>query len=382
MKHLSQSFKIEYNYKVFFTESLFQEDNPALFNFLDGFGDKAYKKKLLFLIDEEVNNCHGYLKSYIPNYFSKNNCVDLVSEMIIIPGGETAKNETKFAQKIIEAIDRYGIDRHSFIAAIGGGAILDLGGYAAAISHRGVKHIRIPTTVLSQNDSGVGVKNGINFKSKKNFLGTFSPPAAVFNDYNFLETLDQRDWRSGIAEAVKVALIKDAAFFTWLEMNSVLIIKKDKAAMQYLIYKCAGLHMQHISGVDPFESGSSRPLDFGHWLAHKLEQLSGFTIRHGEAVAIGIAIDSIYSHLTGILSKQSMDRIIHLLLKLGFDLFHPALIENEKENIRTGLSEFREHLGGTLTIMLLEKIGKGKEVNEMNFEFVKNAIDTVQILNK
>ena len=378
MKELSQSFQVEYNYKVSFTESLFQENNLTLYNFLNNFGEKKYKKKLLFIIDEQVINCHDYLRSEIPNYFLKNNCVDLVQELIILPGGEIAKNEAGQVEKIIDVINKYGIDRHSFFAAIGGGAILDIAGYAASISHRGVKHIRIPTTVLSQNDSGVGVKNGINFKGKKNFLGTFSPPVAVFNDYKFLETLDVRDWRSGMAEAIKVALIKDASFFDWLEMNSTLLVQKNKEAMRYLIYRCAELHLQHIAGADPFENGSSRPLDFGHWLAHKLEHLTGFSIRHGEAVAIGIAIDCVYSNKIGILSKKDMNRIVRLLLNLGFDLFHPTLIEKDKENILAGLNEFREHLGGKLTIMLLEGIGKGKEVNEMNLLLLKKSIDTIQ----
>ncbi|MCE9537679.1 MAG: 3-dehydroquinate synthase [Bacteroidetes bacterium] len=377
MKQLSQAFQVEYKYNVFFTESLFQEHNPVLFNFLNGFGSKNYKKKILFLIDDQVINCHDYLRSDISNYFSKNHCVDLVSELLILPGGERAKNENH-TENIVDAIHQYGIDRHSFVAAIGGGAVLDLVGYAAAIAHRGVKHIRIPTTVLSQNDSGVGVKNGINFKGKKNFIGSFSPPVAVFNDYKFLETLEYRDWRSGMAEAIKVALIKDVDFFEWLEINSTLLIKKDKVTMQYLIYRCAELHLQHISGEDPFEIGSSRPLDFGHWLAHKLEHLSDFSIRHGEAVAVGIAVDCIYSNLIGVLPQKELDRIINLLLKLGFELFHPKLIEKDKINILNGLNEFREHLGGHLTIMLLENIGKGMEVNEMDFELLKTAIDTIQ----
>jgi len=255
---------------------------------------------------------------------------------------------------------------------------LDSTGYATAISHRGVKNIRIPTTVLSQNDSGVGVKNGINYKGKKNFLGTFSPPVAVFNDHNFLETLEHRDWRSGMAEAVKVALIKDKEFFNWLERNSGLLVQKNKTAMQYLVYRCAELHMEHISGGDPFEQGSSRPLDFGHWLAHKLEHLTDFLIRHGEAVAIGIAIDSAYSHLVEWLSKTDLDRIMHLLLNLGFELKHPKLLEKNKLEIMDGLHDFREHLGGHLTIMLLEGIGKGKEINKMEPELINKSVDIVQ----
>jgi 3-dehydroquinate synthase len=264
------------------------------------------------------------------------------------------------------------------VACIGGGAFLDMAGYAAAISHRGVKFIRIPTTVLSQNDSGVGVKNSVNYLGKKNFLGTFAPPVAVFNDYSFLESLGERDWRSGIAEAIKVSLIKEISFFEWLEEKAEAMNQRDKAAMIEQIYRCASLHMQHIASGDPFELGSARPLDFGHWAAHKLEYLSDFKIRHGEAVAIGIALDCVYSHLTGSLKKDELDRIISLLKKLGFEIFHPALGENDKINLTNGLNEFREHLGGQLSITLLEKLGKGVEVHEMDLAIIKKSVDYLE----
>src|SRR5258708_39713117 len=167
---------------------------------------------------------------------------------------------------------------------MGGGAVLDLGGSAAAVSHRGIRHIRIPTTVLAQNDSGVGVKKGINYFNKKNFLGTFAPPVAVFNDANWLTTLADRDWRSGIAEAVKVALIRDAAFFDWIEEHTGQLVRRDLPGMNQLIRRCAELHLQHFAGGVPFALGPSRPLDFGHCSAHKLEQLTGLEILHGEAV--------------------------------------------------------------------------------------------------
>ena len=124
-------------------------------------------------------------------------------EPVIFEGGEGVKNNPMLVEQLVAMVDDYGIDRHSFIVAIGGGALLDMVGYVAAISHRGVRHIRIPTTVLSQNDSGIGVKNGVNFKGKKNFLGSFTPPVAVFNDRDFLDTLDDRNWLSGISSGMQ-----------------------------------------------------------------------------------------------------------------------------------------------------------------------------------
>jgi 3-dehydroquinate synthase len=271
---------------------------------------------------------------------------------------------------IHRAIHEYGIDRHAYVLAVGGGALLDMVGYAAATAHRGVRLLRVPTTVLSQNDSGIGVKNSVNAFGKKNFLGTFAPPFAVFNDFTFLTTLSDRDWRAGISEAIKVALLKDATFFAFLEEHATALVERDMTAMQWLVYRCAQLHLEHIAtSGDPFELGSSRPLDFGHWAAHKLEQLSNYELRHGEAVAIGLALDATYAHLIGLLPKADWRRILDLIVAVGLPLHVQELDMSALDGtpaILSGMEEFREHLGGRLTIMLLEGIGSGIEVHEMD----------------
>ena len=374
MEFIRQAFNIRFEYKVFFTTNLFDERNEVLRSFFKDGGEPGVVPKILFVIDNGLLQHHPQLPHQIHDYFSAETDMRLVDGMVIVPGGETTKNSPEYFEKILDAINGHGVDRHSFLVAIGGGSVLDVTGYAAAVAHRGIRHIRIPTTVLSQNDSGVGVKNGINYFSKKNFLGTFAPPVAVFNDSEFLKTLDDAEWRSGISEAVKVALIKDAAFFSWLEANATKMANRDMGAMQYQIRRCAELHLQHIAGGDPFEMGSSRPLDFGHWSAHKLEQLSGFSIRHGEAVAIGIALDTVYSFLAGRLTEESMRRVLQVIHALGFALTDPLLdITDENSPLLKGLNEFREHLGGRLTIMLLNEIGKGEEVHEIDPALVKRA---------
>jgi 3-dehydroquinate synthase len=270
--------------------------------------------------------------------------------------------------------------------AVGGGALLDVAGLAAATAHRGVRHVRIPTTVLSQNDSGVGVKNGINAFGKKNFIGTFAPPFAVINDFNLLATLKPRDKRAGYVEAVKVACIRDKKFFDEIERDAEKLISFEPTAVKRLIRRCAELHLAHIvTGGDPFETGSARPLDFGHWTAHKLEQLSNFKIPHGEAVAIGIALDVIYSRNAGLLDEKSCERILKLLEQLGFNLFADELLKadaNKHLQILAGLDEFREHLGGELTITLLKEIGSGMEVHEMNSGKIVEAIHELRARKK
>jgi 3-dehydroquinate synthase len=379
MKPIIQSFAVQFNYGVYFTENLFSTDNLMLRQTVQK--GSASPAKLFFVIDSGVAEAHPSLIQAIRNYTTTHaDALLLASEPLIISGGEVCKNQPEVLQQLLENINQHGICRHSYLVAIGGGAVLDLAGFAAAIAHRGIRHIRIPTTVLSQNDSGVGVKNSMNAFGKKNFLGTFAPPVAVINDSQFLLTLEDRDWRAGISEAIKVALIKDAAFYESIKSDAELLNQRDMTAMNHLIHRCAEMHVEHIGGGDPFEFGSSRPLDFGHWAAHKLEQLSDYSLRHGEAVAIGIALDVVYANLKGMLTAEDCQDILQLLNNLGFAIYdeHLATEENGQLSILRGLTEFREHLGGQLTIMLLESIGHGVEVHEIDGNLVTQAVKALQ----
>lgn len=376
---IQQRVTVTFNYEVHFTNNIFDLKNPTLAQAIASDGEKK-PKKILAVVDagllEFCPNLPQQLTNYT-NFYAE--VLTLAAEPMLVPGGEAAKNDPTLLEQIHQIIEAAGICRHSYVLGIGGGAVLDLVGYAAATAHRGVRLIRIPTTVLAQNDSGIGVKNGINAFAKKNFLGTFAPPYAVINDFAFLTTLCDRDWRSGIAEAIKVALIKDANFFHFIHDHTTALACRDIDAMQQLIYRCAQLHLEHIATAgDPFEMGSSRPLDFGHWAAHKLEQLTDYRLRHGEAVAIGIALDSTYSYLLGMLSHQEWQKILNTLSALGFTLYVPELTEQSSINnsrcLFRGLTEFREHLGGELTLMLLQHIGKGIEVHEVDVSLYRQAI--------
>lgn len=370
---INQSFQVEYRYQLHFTHGLFDADNGLLKSIFQDY--KNHAVKCIIVIDQGVLDAHPELTQQINTYTRVHkDCID-VKEIVPVEGGERAKVNPKALQNVLNAINNNGICRHSFVLAIGGGAVVDMVGYAANTAHRGVKLIRIPTTVLSQNDAAVGVKNGINYFDKKNFLGSFAPPYAIINDFNFLPTLEQRDWISGIAEAVKVALIKDARFFEFLEKKALAMANREMDAMAHQIHRCAELHMQHIAnGNDPFESGSSRPLDFGHWAAHKLEQMTNYSLRHGEAVAMGIALDVTYAHLKGYLTQEELHRILKVLLDIGFELKLPIHTKNEVEELLKGIEEFREHLGGELTITLIKGIGKKFDVHEIDLNLMKRAI--------
>ena len=373
-----QKFAVPFEFPVCFTENVFDLENKSLVDVLIRL-ETEKKHKVLFFLDDGLARVYPNLIDNILEYVARySEHIELVTPPINIPGGEKIKSDIHFVEQMQQTLYDFSIDRHSYVIAIGGGAVLDAVGLVAATTHRGVRHVRIPTTVLSQNDSGVGVKNGINLYGVKNYIGTFSPPFAVINDINFVLGLGDRDKIAGMAEAVKVALIRDYDFFNWLEKNADLLAIFEKTEIATLIRRCSELHMHQIGhGGDPFEMGSARPLDYGHWSAHKLEGLTRYHLRHGEAVAIGVALDARYSVLSGLLSAGEEVRICFLLEHLGFKLWHAALEKRKKDGqleLMVGLEEFREHLGGELTITLLSDIGVGIEVHEMDKNLVLQSI--------
>ena len=372
-------FAVNYDHQVHFTRNAFQPENPLLADVLAS-KPSARVPRVLFVVDAQLAEAMPDLPVAIQNYFAgREKSFELVRDVVSVPGGEAAKNSEIAVKEIYRAIEQNGLCRHCYVVAIGGGALLDVAGFAAATAHRGIRHVRMPSTVLGQNDAGVGVKNGINWFGKKNFVGTFAPPFAVINDFALLATLPEREKRAGYIEAIKVALIRDREFFAAIERDQERLRRFEPAAMEELIRRCAAAHVRHITTAgDPFELGSARPLDFGHWSAHKLEQTSGFRIHHGEAVAIGIALDVIYSHLSGLLSAEAAERILKLIEALGFELWAEELELRDPEGHATvirGLEEFREHLGGALTVTLLKNIGQGFEVNAMDTSLILQAMN-------
>jgi 3-dehydroquinate synthase len=300
MDLLDYEIRLSFRFPVYFTRDVFASSNIVLLKAAPS-AVAPKPARILFVVDDGVSAANGTLLMRIKQYCRDHaGALEMAGSIVTIPGGEKVKNDRAATEVVLQAIHDAALDRHSYVAAIGGGAVLDTVGYAAAMAHRGIRLIRFPTTVLSQDDSGVGVKNGINSFGQKNYLGTFTPPFAVINDSAFLATLADRDWRSGLSEAVKAALIKDGAFFDLIEQQAARLAARDEHAMDMVVRRSAELHLQHIATAgDPFEMGSSRPLDFGHWSAHKLERLTNHKVRHGEAVAIGIALDTTYSFLSG-----------------------------------------------------------------------------------
>ncbi len=366
---------IPFEHRLRFVTGVFEPGCGALREFLSESRDESPARAILFF-DDGLIGANPHLPQSARRYFDLlDRDVELV-DTALVAGGERCKNDPAVLRDILQRIHDAGIDRKSYVIAAGGGAVLDAVGYAAAIAHRGVRLIRLPSTTLAQDDSGVGVKNGVNAFGKKNFLGAFAVPWAVINDLHLLRTLSDRDWVSGFSEAVKVALIRDATFFSRLCRDAPAIRRREERVAFDAIQRSAELHYRHIvHGGDPFETDQARPLDFGHWAAHKLESLSDYRLCHGEAVAIGVAIDTVYAQLVDMVDADLCRAVLDCLSVLGFELSHPLL--DEAVTLMEGLEEFREHLGGQLTITLPRGVGRSVDVHRIDDALMRQAIGYV-----
>ena len=372
---LDVNFSAQFVHRLRFTRDVLGADQDSLADLLEGSGGQ--KPRVQFWVDEDVARANPELGQKLRDFSDSHADRFLrIGNIQIVPGGEAIKNDIHILERMLKIFHVSDLDRRSYVVVIGGGAVLDAVGFAAAIAHRGIRLIRLPTTTLAQADSGLGVKNGVNLFGKKNWIGTFVVPWAVINDQSLLQTLSHRDYICGFAEAVKVALLKDADLFACIERESAHISKRQSSYSESILKDAAMLHLEHITaGGDPFEMLEARPLDFGHWSAHKLEAMQKFTIRHGEAVACGLAIDTVYSSLIHGLPTPIAQRVIDCLGRLGFCL--DALAEVDRHTLLAGLEEFRQHLGGRLTVTMLSGIADPIDVHQIDRAAMIEAIERV-----
>jgi len=369
-------------HRLIFTRDVFAPENLTLAQTLTP-REPGERIRALVFWDAGLEKAFPGIAARITRWFAaRGDAIRMAAEPVALAGGEAVKNDFSQLEKIWTAIEAAGLCRHSYVIAVGGGAVLDLVGFAAATAHRGIPLVRLPTTSLSQGDGGVGVKNGVNYFGKKNWLGAFGVPHAIINDLDFLHGLPVRERRVGLIEAVKVALIRDAKFFEFIAARVTALAKFEPEAFEAVIRESARQHMEHIAtSGDPFERGSARPLDFGHWAAHKLEQLTEFRVSHGEAVAVGMAIDLIYARRTGLLPEAEAERILGVICALGFELFAPVKEIRSvtgRQDMLDGLEEFREHLGGRLTIPMIRAPGVRLDIHEIDGVVVKAAFDELR----
>lgn len=367
-------FQVAFRHRLRFTRDVLGADSHVLADLLES--SESQPPRVQFWVDEHVAVANPDLRQLLHRFCrTGSERFRSCGQPQIVPGGEAVKNDVHILERMLKVFHEADLDRRSYVVVIGGGAVLDAVGFAAAIAHRGIRLIRIPTTTLAQADSGIGVKNSVNLFRKKNWIGTFAVPWGVINDRRLLESLSDRDFRCGFSEAVKVSLLKDPGFFDRLCLDARSIARRELACWQ-AIEDSAKWHLQHITeGGDPFEMLEARPLDFGHWSAHKLETMSGFELRHGEAVAIGVAVDTIYSTLVHGFPESDAQRVLDCLQHLGLLIEHPAMLREDE--LFAGLEEFRQHLGGRLTITMLQEVGKPVNVHDIDRTLMRRAIRDV-----
>lgn len=370
--------QVGFRHRIRFTRDAFASSNRLVAGLLETAG----RSKVLVFVETGLRDFFPELEGEVQDYFSDLPGLRLAG-VEWLPGGEVSKRDDRVYRAAMGAIERHGIDRHSYVLVIGGGAFLDVIGFAAATGHRGVRLVRFPTTTLSQDDSGVGVKNGMNAFGKKNFIGAFAVPYAVVNDFRFLHTQPAETRRAGLIEAVKVSLVRGGEFFKWMEDHVTQLRDLEEAVLEEAVERSALHHARHIAeGGDPFELGSSRPLDYGHWAAHKLEQLTDFELSHGEAVSVGVALDTLYAAKVGLLAEGDAERVLSLIEGLQLPVWHEALELRDSRGRRrvfNGLEEFREHLGGELTVLLLRETGVGVDVHEIDEATWEGCADELKL---
>lgn len=372
MDAYNAQFAVPFTHRLRFTRDALSPKNETLANLLRS--STPATGGLIAVLDDGFASHHPTTEAALNTYFKTHDGIPELRSVIEVTGGEDAKNTPEVAYRVLGEINAQHICRKSSVLVIGGGAVLDAAGYAAAVAHRGVGLFRMPSTVLGQCDSGVGVKNGINFFGKKNFIGTFAPPLGVLCDTTYLSTLSDSEFRCGISEIIKIGLLRDEELFDTIEANAQAIRSRTIDVTEPLIAKSAALHMQHIvSGGDPFELDEARPLDFGHWSAHKLEQMTDFALRHGDAVSIGLALDMTYAALAGLCEQSVTDRVLSVLCAVGLPTSCDALARTDE--LLAGLEEFREHLGGTLTITLLSAVGKQLDVHSIDKRLMRKSCE-------
>lgn len=368
---LDRSFVVPFVHRLRFTEGVFDSGNRVLADLMER--DERGPARVLVCIDQGLLDASPSLLRQAETFLAADpQSIVSAGPVLVVPGGEICKNDRSILDRILQAMHAARLCRRSYVLVLGGGAVLDAVGYAAAIFHRGIRLVRVPSTTLAQADSGVGVKNAINAFNSKNLLGTFAPPWAVVNDERLLTHLSDEHWRDGFSEAVKVALLKDAPFFEEIRAAAPRLRQRDLHAAIPVVRRSALLHLQHITtGGDPFEFRHARPLDFGHWAAHKLEQMTGFALSHGHAVSIGVVLDCLYAELASEAEEGLAAKVGACLAAIGLPVWHPML--EQTGALLAGLEEFREHLGGMLTITLVRSPGDAFDVHHIDADLVARA---------
>lgn len=287
--------------------------------------------------------------------------------LIAIPDGEEYKNLETVADLYDRLLEAH-IDRGDLVIALGGGVIGDIVGFVASTYMRGLPLIQIPTSLLAMVDASIGGKTGLDLPKGKNLIGTFKRPLAVLVDPEYLDTLPRSEFLSGMAEVIKHAVIADPLLFSWLERGPQGFWMDENLLLRAVAVKV------NVVQADPYENGLRAILNFGHTIGHALETLSGYTIRHGEAVSVGMAVESKLAEQLGILSSMEAERIIDLINRWTLPVYHPLLEDGDR--ILSVIRYDKKHRQGKLRWALPYQIGKVDLVSGVDDRLIKQAISS------
>lgn len=300
--------------------------------------------------------------SQLTSLFSEYQC-----DTMILPDGEAHKNFEQW-QKIFDALIERHHKRNTTLVALGGGVIGDITGFAAACYQRGVNYIQVPTTLLAQVDASIGGKTGINYQHKKNFLGAFYQPKAVVIDSHFLSTLPEREFRAGLAEVIKYALIHDKHFFNYLYENVDKILERSSEILTDMIEKCVKIKIGFVEQDERDETGKRALLNFGHTFGHALESVTNFSILHGEAVAWGMLNACELSQRLGYLSLEDMTRVEDLLKACGLLIELPKAVTADL--LLSAMRHDKKNSKNNITLILLKQVGEAFVTDSVEWEVI------------
>ena len=290
---------------------------------------------------------------------------------MLVPAGEQYKN-LNTANRLYGKMIQQRIDRKGLVIALGGGVIGDLAGFVAATYERGIRFVQVPTTLLAQVDSSIGGKVGVNHQLGKNMIGAFKQPQFVLVDPSVLTTLPMRELRSGLAEIIKVGIIWDHNFFNYLEEHVHDILRQEAITLKYIIRRSCQVKAQVVA-EDEFEKGLRAILNFGHTTAHAVETLTGYTqYTHGEAVAIGMVVAARLAHAMGMITADSLHRIIRLLKKFEMPVYLPTCQPADLMNL---MEADKKAVSGQIHFILPTEIGKVTSVSGISNELLTRALN-------
>ena len=328
--------------------------------------EKQFGRQARFIItDDNVANA-GHLEKLLS--FRK------ITTFVISPPGETSKN-LRTVEAILEAMEQAYLGRDTVVLALGGGVVGDIAGFAASIFKRGVAVVQIPTTTMAQADSAIGGKTGVDSTMSKNAYGAFWHPSAVFIDVATLKTLDERQYKSGLVESVKHALISDAQYFEFLEKNLDAILRRQSEIMEKVAYYNCKIKAKVVE-ADPTEKNKRRMLNYGHTIGHAIETASGYQLLHGEAVAIGIITAGLIEIEMGLGDKNRLVRVRNLLIDLGLPVEIPKNIN--KSILLDLIKRDKKTINQWPNVVLIDRIGNvHKQEGQWAVSVGQDVIETV-----